>query len=207
MTLLASPAMAYVTPKMGGGQQNASMVMPNVQFDGTNLSITGLLDMMGMPISDVPVMRPLTAPDAFDPTKLYYSALNGKAYNSQYGWNMDATHSASLPSGADIWIEELDASPGLKTYEANTYTPIFGTDSSSTKYQWGGIMLHNSYVVEPQIANWSAHYKLYLGDSSGDAIAGYGAAEITLNWASVPEPSAMGLLGLGGLMLMRRRRV
>jgi hypothetical protein len=180
------------------------MVMPNVLFDGSGLTITGVLDMMGMPIMDLPVLRPLTGTDQFDPATPA-GVLNGKAYNMQYGWNLDAM-SEDLPSGANLWIEETSSTPGLMTYEHGTYTPIFGTDGSSTKWLWDGIMAHNAYAVDPGIDSWTATYHLYLGDSQGNALNGYSDANITLNWTSVPEPASIGILAGAGLLMLRRRQ-
>lgn len=209
VTLLGGASMAqaaYVTPKMGGGQQSASMVMPNVLITDEGLSITGVLDMMGMPIMSVPVLRPLTGTDEFNPSAVY-SVLSGKAYNLQYGWNLDAG-SADLPSGGNIWIELLSSTPGISTYEHGSYTPIFGTAGSSDAWLWDGVMAHNAYAVDPQIANWSATYRLYIGDINGQVIGGYDDAQITLNWTSVPEPASMlGLVGAGAMMMLRRRGV
>lgn len=184
---------AYVTPKMGGAQQHAPMVMPNVLFDGTNLSISGIVNHMGQPITEVPVLRPLVPPDEFDPTKPW-AVLSGKAYNLQYGWNMSA-NSAFLPAGANIWIERLSATPGLETYERVTYNPIFGTAGSSSRWLWDGVMAHNAYAVPSVIGSWEAEYRLYLGDSTGQPLNGYGDTMITLQWTSIPEPTASLLLG------------
>lgn len=195
---------AFVTPKMGGGQQSADMVMPNVKFDGTNLTVTGVVDMMGMPIAETPVLRPLTPPDEFNPAAPH-AVLTGKAYNLQYGWNLDG-ESEFLPSGGNIWIESIASSPGLQAYEHGTYSPIFGTAGSSDAWLWDGIMAHNAYAVPTSTGTWTASYRLYIGDINGVALPGFGETSITLNWTSVPEPTAAAAIAIGSLVLGRRRR-
>jgi MYXO-CTERM domain-containing protein len=206
LTALSSSAAfaAYVTPGFAGGTQSGPMVMPNVVFDGQNLTIDALLDDEMNPISQFPVLRPLTAPDAFDPARPF-SVLTGKAFNFQYGWNLDG-NSEFLPPGTSIWIEETASTPGLEAYTAMTYQPIFGTAGTSEKWRWNGVMAHNAYAVPSSVGDWSASYRLYVGDASGNAVAGYGDAAITLNWTSVPEPAALGLLGLAGVALLRRQQ-
>lgn len=201
LALATAPTLAaYVTPTLGGGQVTGMMVMPRVLFDGSSLSIPSIDGLMSPP-----VLRPLTPPDEFDPTKKY-AILQGKAYNQEYGWFAHAD-TENLPSGSSVWIEVISQTPGLKTYEAGTYNPIFGTDGSSTKWLWSGAMTHNSYAVAPQIGSFSATYHLYVGDSTGVAQSQYGDTQVTLNWTSVPEPASLGALALGATGLLRRRRV
>ncbi len=83
-----------------------------------------------------------------------------------------------------LWIDCLSRSPGFDCYLAvgmygtnspNPYSGIFGTAGSSTKWQWDGMMDHNTYAV--RLANiaspgqlFSATYRLYVGDSLGNEI-------------------------------------
>ena len=101
---------------------------------------------------------------------------------------------------AGIWIDCVSHSPGLNAYLAigkfgvnanasatnadgsvmidpslNAYTGIFGTTGSSTKWRWDGQMDHNTYAVslfDITVASqlFSATYKVYVGDSSGNEI-------------------------------------
>ena len=201
----ATASAAYVKPKMGGAQESAPMVMPNVKFDGTKLTVSGIVDDGGVQIAAVPVLRPLTPLDAFDPAQPW-GVLGTKAYNLQYGWNI-GTGSEPLPLGASIWIEATHATAGLETYErgTNIYTPIFGTGNSSTRWLWNGVMAHNAYAVPASTGNWEATYALYLGDATGTPITNYGGTSVTLSWTSVPEPATLGLAAICGVFGLRRR--
>jgi hypothetical protein len=208
----ASPALAaYVTPRIGGAQRMhmvAPMIMPEITIVGSDVVV---LDEAGndwttLTGADRPVMWPLEGTDAFDPASVWYSALNGTAYNWQYGWNNAGFNPALLPAGGKIWLEMLSQSDGLKTYDRNAgYAPIFGTDGASTIWKWSETMAHNAYTVTPGIGEWSATYLVYIGDEiTGEAIAGFGSATVTLTWTSVPEPATLGLM-MAGLIYLRRK--
>jgi hypothetical protein len=103
--------------------------------------------------------------------------------------------------GADagIWIESVSHSPGLNAYlavgkygvnatgatnadgtvivdpTANSYSGIFGTAGSSTRWKWDGQMDHNTFAVSlSDIIEtnqlYTATYKVYVGDSLGNEI-------------------------------------
>ena len=102
-------AQTYVTPMMGGGQATAEMVHVDIYYDaGANVFSATVDDTFG-----TPELRALEPGYAFDPQQPY-AVLNGKAYNSQYGWNVGGFF--TLPPGAAIWIELLDCTPNLETY-------------------------------------------------------------------------------------------
>jgi hypothetical protein len=211
------PAAAYVTPQIGGGQvgsANAPMIMLNIKLDGTNVEV---LDTFGNPWTTLtwvnsPVLRPLTGTDAFNPVgTAYYNALNGTAYNWQYGWDNTyfATGQSSLPAGTKIFIEMTSQSDGLNTYARNSYTPIFGTGGTSNIWQWNETMSmsHNAYTVMPGYGNWTANYTVYLGDATTKAaLPGYTSSTVTLSWTSIPEPATMAFMGTGLICLLGTRR-
>jgi hypothetical protein len=136
------------------------------------------------------------------------SVLNGTMYNAQYGWMAEGLWAP--PSGSFLWIEQLSATAGLSIFSGGTmmnpgtFDPIFGTDGSSNKIMWGGSMLHNWYSVTTP-GDFSATYRLYFGDANGAAISGYEAAEVTLNWTTVPTPGAAAALALAAVRGRRRR--
>lgn len=207
--LLAVPLQAaYVTPQMGGGQVammgGAPMKHLDISFDGTNISVH--ID----ETVATPMLRPLTEPDEFDPAQAW-AVLTDKAYNFQYGWNPGGF--ISLPNGSGIWIELLSTDAELETYarppaSEPAYTSLF--ENVGDKWRWTGAMTHNVYaVLDPSQSSYSATYRVYIGDATtGELLDGYGSDIVTLSFAAtpVPEPTSLGLLSLGGLLLVRRRR-
>ena len=139
------------------------------------------------------------------------SALNGQYYSDQYGWILDGIVDPGL--GNSIWIELIDQTQGLETYEGGrrmmidmqSFDPIFGTDGSDTAWQWSGMMTHNWYAAA-ELGDYEATYSVYVGDSAGNAVAGFTASSITLNLRAVPAPAPLALLGLGALTATRRKR-
>jgi hypothetical protein len=111
--------------------------------------------------------------------------LNGMMYNAQYGWMVEGFWTP--PSGATLWIEQIAATPGLRAYSGGTmmnqgtFDPIFGTDGSSPRIAWSGAMLHNWYAVDAS-GVYQATYSVYFGDASGNPLAGYMPAEVTIDW-------------------------
>lgn len=152
----------------------------------------------------------------FDPAQPY-AVLNGTAYSRVLGWydqgttgtNGDDfydTYAAQL-NGNYVWIVKTGGSPELQTYFVNEdvtgdpgtpYTPIFGTDGSSTQWRWDGKMDHNAYAVALEHLTapnqlFTATYQLYVGDDAGNPVAGYGDTTTTWRWqgptvAVVPAP-------------------
>jgi hypothetical protein len=185
-----------VKPSRGGGlDTNAPMVHVDLFYDYAVNQMRATLDTT----KATPQLVPLPAGYTFD-SRSNYSVLNGKSYNFQYAWNPGGVF--TNPPGAAIWIECLNASPGLETYDGpgnkmisppRSYAPIFGTAGSSTRWQWYGSMAHNSYaVLNPTNTLMSAQYRVYFGDAvtgARDAFANYGDATITLTWTlDLPLP-------------------
>ena len=188
--LSGAPAVAqtYVTPMMGGGQVAADMVHIDIYYDAdANVLSATVDDSYG-----TPELRALDPGYAFDPLQPY-GVLNGKAYNSQYGWNVGGFF--SLPSGSKIWIELLDSSPGLETYEEYTYAPIFGTGAAPRLWIWAGRMVHNSYAVRsPPISRLFAEYHIFFGDENTGSRTNFMAFDDTtvrLEWSVVPVEDPM----------------
>lgn len=177
----------YVFPKLGGAQISAEMIHIDIYYDKeSNRLLANVDDSYG-----TPQLRPLNPGEAFDPTSSY-AVLRGKAYNAQYGWNAGGFF--EIPSGAAIWIELIDGSPELETYEGwgrlGAHTPIFGTAGSSRKWKWSGVMAHNTYAVRnPRTDLYFAEYHIYFGDAETGSRAGfeqYGDATVHLGWVAAP---------------------
>lgn len=75
----------------------------------------------------------------------------------------------------------IEQSDGLQVYEQGTFAPILGTDGTSARWRWSGVMTHNWYAVnEP--GYYFATYRVYVADASGEPVPGHVANDITLEW-------------------------
>ncbi|MBI5388438.1 MAG: hypothetical protein HZA90_27550 [Verrucomicrobia bacterium] len=188
----AAQAQIYVTPKMGGGQVAADMVHIDLYYDDVANQFQAHIDTS----FGTPELRALEPGQAFDP-QANYAVLNGKAYNSQYGWNAGGFF--TIPPGAAIWIEQTNCSPGLEIYQdwgrLGSYTPIFGTAGSSRLWKWSGVMVHNTYAVfNPTRHRFFADYHIYFGDANTGSRANFthlGDTTVHLEWTTVPVEDPM----------------
>ncbi len=185
-------AQTFVTPKLGGGQVAADMVHIDIYYDAeANVLSATVDDSYG-----TPELRALEPGYAFNPQQPY-AVLNGKAYNSQYGWNVGGFFTP--PAGAAIWIELLDSAPNLETYsgwgQTGTYAPIFGMGGTPRLWKWSGVMVHNTYaVLEPTVGRFFADYHIYFGDAatgSRENLREFGDTTVRLEWTTVPVESPM----------------
>ena len=182
-----------VKPSRGGGlDSNAPMIHVDVFYDYTANQMHATLDTN----YGLAKLVPLPPGYAFD-SRSNYAVLSGKAHNFQYAWNPGGVFSP--PAGAAVWIERLDGSPELETYDGpgnkmenppRSYAPIFGTAGTSAKWSWYGRMAHNSYAVRNPATNlvW-ADYRVYFGDAvtgSREGYSGYGDATVRLTWTVEP---------------------
>lgn len=216
---------AVITPRIGGADRRhdvAPMIMPVITFDGMNIAVQkeagGLWETLAW--ENAPVMWPLQGDDTLAPG-VWYNALNGMAWNWQYGWE-NPGNNAPLPTGGKFWIEVRSQSEGLNTYERSTtaYTAIFGTigtdgTPTSLRWMWPETMAHNAYTVTPQYGQWEAIYRVYIGYENndvngaylrGDPMPGFGYQDVTLRWTSVPEPATLALLLTGLVCACRQKR-
>ena len=240
----AAPSNPQATPltyNTGTGYYNPpgwnSMVMVNITFDGHGVSWEpDSYDFTVGPILHVAPSNGALA--AFDPSQPW-AVLNGTAFNRQLGWydNVaddfnDIVHNPgalglsqpAVPITDSVWIEQLPgSSTQLKTYfiaEADNpsgpYTPIFGTNGSSTKWLWDGFMDHNIYTVNLSDITqpnqlFTASYRVYIGFSDGTPDPNYNPSpNITWKWIGpatvpTPEPASLFVIAAAVPLLMRRR--
>jgi hypothetical protein len=139
------------------------------------------------------------------------AALDDMYYSDQYGWILDGI--VDPGAGNSLWIELVSQTDGLETYEGGrrmmigvqTFNPIFGTDSSAMNWQWSGMMTHNWYAAE-SLGDYQATYSIYVGDSAGNAVDGFTAGEVTLNFRAVPTPGSLAFVAMGTVFASRRKR-
>ncbi len=146
---------------------------------------------------DDPALIPdMIGQDAFDAP---FSVLNGKGYNAQFGWT------ALFPfdlQGDLIWIEVIDQTPGLQSFQGGIASnsggtgvpnpgdqpmaPIFGTFGSADIWSWSGSMTHNWYAsVEP--GDFFATYRVYVGDTLGVMNNTFTPAQVTFEWTNTHQ--------------------
>ncbi|MBI5388437.1 MAG: hypothetical protein HZA90_27545 [Verrucomicrobia bacterium] len=176
-----------VKPVRGGGMNTnlPPMIHVDIFYDYGANQMHAVLDTN----YGAPKLVPLPPGYTFDSRSNYAAALSGKAYNFQYAWNPGGVFSP--PAGAAVWIERLDASPGLENYDGpgnkmenppRPYTQIFATNGAIWK--WYGRMAHNAFaILNPTTSELSARFRVYFGDAvtgSPEAYTNYGDATVTL---------------------------
>tara|TARA_A100000171_G_scaffold38515_3_gene37872 strand:+ start:2494 stop:3126 length:633 start_codon:yes stop_codon:yes gene_type:complete len=158
--------------------------------------------------SSSPILLERFAGESYDGNA---SALDDMYYSDQYGWILDGI--VDPGAGNSLWIELVSQTNELETYEGGrrmmigdqTFDPIFGTDSSAMNWQWSGMMTHNWYAAQ-SAGDYEATYSIYVGDSAGNAVDGYIAGEVTLNFRAVPAPGSLAILSMGTVFASRRKR-
>jgi hypothetical protein len=174
LTLVAPCAVVIgASPRMGGAMKHVM-----VGFDGASLH--AMVD----PATATPVMR-----DYGESYSGGASVLDDSMYNAQYGWMIEGGWLP--PAGAEIWIEQTLATPGLLAYSGGTmmnqgtFSPIFGAGGSAPRIRWSGAMLHNWYASDV-VGTHAATYRVYLGDAQGNPLVAYGDDSVVLEWIAQP---------------------
>lgn len=150
------------------------------------------------------------------------AVLNGRAYNSQFGWLANGFF--QLPVGSGVFVEPTRVDRGLAFHDAFSFEPILGTSGSPDAWAWTGQMTHN-WVSASRPGVYEADLLVYVGDAvSGAPLAGWQGAAVTLSWdlawasgvqgseafagsvVPLPAPGSAGVAAMGLLVLSRRRR-
>jgi hypothetical protein len=211
---IASRSGAAVLTTLPTPMNQGGMIHINVAFNEITSALTAV------PEPGTPVIQALSAwkpGDTFAPSSPWYATLDptqaAGMFNSQFG--LVLFESDPLPAGSQIMVGLVSKTPGLdafqwKNTDPQNFTGILGTDGSDSSWNWGSVahgMTHPMFVM-PAGSNGTAEAILSftLTDGSGIALPGYSTAQATLNFTVVPEPSALLLSSLAGLLILRRRR-
>ena len=182
-------------------------VTPQVVSVGNTVSI-GLFA-----VSDTPTQS-MSAVDAVLSWDSTYLSLTGVTNDSPYSWQ-----SSDFPN--DCGLDGLNANPVCPIYtgtSANDGTAFYraqrnvGTPAMATSgglliatFNFTALLLTPSTMISiPTSAGLFTDTVVVSGETAGLPITGtLGTAEITI----VPEPATLGLVALGALSLVRRRRL
>ncbi len=185
----AAPAGA-ATPTLGGLMNHINVgVAPNPQPGGEPFLLTVAFD------DPQPQGLNMTPPGPdFQPP---FDVLNGRSYNAQYGWLRSGRW--GLTADETFYIERLDATAGLDTYEGglaadtggtgqvgagHTLHPLFGTDESGPRWAWDLTMTHHWYATDTP-GNHEATYRLYVeNDATGQLSGTFAPTTVTLRWVN-----------------------
>jgi hypothetical protein len=198
------------TPMNQGG-----MIHINVAFNAPSSAITI------NPDPGTPVIKPLSEwkpGDTLEAASPWYATLDptqaAGLFNSQFGLLL--FDSDPLPASSKIMVGWVSGTPGLEAYqwrntEPQVFTGILGTDGSSSSWDWSSVahgMMHPMFVM-PSGSGGTASVTLSftMSDLDGNPLPGYTPAQTTLNFSVIPEPSAVLISSLAGLLLIRRKRI
>ena len=212
LTLATAPLYATILVNLPTPIDQGGMIHINVALKGTTLSAA--------PEAGTPVLQPLSAWKAghsLDPASPWYATLDpaqaAGLFNSQFGFVL--FESDTLPADSKIMIALVSGTPGLEVFRwRNTapqlFDPILGTDGSAASWDWSTVshgMMHPVLVLPGGSSGAaSATFALTLTDSAGTPLAGYTAAQATVPFSVVPEPS-VAILSMFGAVLTFGRRV
>lgn len=212
VTLTSLPLGATVLTLLPGPMDQGGMIHINVALNGTSLTAA--------PEPGTPDLKPLSSwkpGDTLDPASPWYATLDpaqaAGLFNSRFG--LVLFESDPLPADTKIMVSWVSGTPGLEAFRwrnsaPQLFDPILGTDGSAVAWDWSTVshgMMHPVFVM-PAGSSGTANMTLAftLTDSTGTPVPGYTAAQTTVGFNVIPEPSAVLLSAFGGAMALRRRR-
>lgn len=218
-TALQAATLTKLPGPPGMPMTQGGMVHINITFtNNTTNTFNASLD------PGTPNMAPLTywSPgdvlDSADPWYLTLDPTQGAGqFSGRYGFMLDTSASDALPADTSLGIRFVSGTPGLKTFfyrytSPNTFDEVFTT--SHDYVLWSGTMWHPVFVMPASTSNGTtvnATFEMFLANhsasgnvdysTSASPVSGYETQQFTLTWSAIPEPSVVGCLALGALLL------
>ena len=210
-TFISLPLGATVLTTLPSPVDQGGMIHINVALNGSTLT--------AVPEAGTPDLKPLSSwkpGDTLDPLSPWYATLDpaqaAGLFNSRFG--LVLFESDPLPADTKIMVSWIAGTPGLEAFRwrnsaPQLFDPILGTGGSAVSWDWSTVshgMMHPVFVM-PAGSSGAANVTLAftLTDSAGTPVPGYSAAQTTVGFNVIPEPSAALLSVIGGVMLLSRR--
>jgi hypothetical protein len=164
------------------------------------------------------------------------NAGNGDLFNNQYGFLFTTSGGtrANIPTGKSLAIKLTSlSSASIESFNysspANRWDRVFA--NTNDQVLWNGSMWHNYFTLPASApaGAYTAQFEVFVSTTpftgttgfaqydsaaaSATADINFTPASVTYTWnvSAVPEPAALGLLGIGslacGVILRRRHRV
>lgn len=138
---------------------------------------------------------------------LYGGAVNDHAYVDAHSYEVNFTYALNVTDAGNGWeVNSFDAgnTGTITDLDTNEVTTLFGKANSSDLVF---SMLADGHRLSGDSSSWVG--RGWLTDNSDGSMPGAGAQDWLFTATKLPEvpaPSAIALLGLGGMLSSRRRR-
>lgn len=133
-------------------------------------------------------------------------------------WQLGGSDAGTTPDWL-IAVERVAFDDGFEMRDYDTYFPVLENDGD--RHELPKLFLGDKYNESGTLGAWGFHHHQWFVAQAGGpgetfsatfraidlGTTGFTASdEYTISFVTVPEPASLGLLSLGGLALVRRRR-